>query len=191
MGWRTNMASFRGSELQNLSPFSALYPLYCRVFFGGGAQIIINQKEQKQWRLMGRAGGSRPVVVRDVRCHGRVRSRAVLCWGQRRLDSSLLNKSDGLPHASIHAGLCPGWASCAHLNAHFVAVRKHRFSIRSLMPVWNLRVKSLSNLSSNKFRILFKNKNKKAHKPPHFSIIANKHITYHREVMKNYETGWR
>lgn len=59
------------------------------------AWIIINQRDCSQHRLMMRAGGSRPVVVWDVRWGGRVRSGTDICRGQRRLDSRP-SKSDSL-----------------------------------------------------------------------------------------------
>lgn len=59
------------------------------------AEITINQRDCSRHRLMMRAGGSRPLVVWDVRWGVRVRSGTDLCWGQRTLDSGL-SKTDSL-----------------------------------------------------------------------------------------------
>lgn len=100
------MASHKWLKHQHLSPFLAPHLLSQ----SPSAQIIINQRGRSRHRLMARAGGGRPVVVRDVRCDVRVRSRADLCWGQRRMDSGLPKNDCLISLAQCvterHSGIC-------------------------------------------------------------------------------------
>lgn len=60
----------------------------CPGALGHGSSLIRSARGGTDWWRG--AGSGRPVVVWDVRCDGRVRTGAALCWGQRRMDSSLL-----------------------------------------------------------------------------------------------------
>lgn len=77
---------------------------------------------------MMRAGGGRSVALEMLGETVRVRSRADLCWGQRRLDSSL-EKSDGTGY--IH-GLCVCERQLGCTDCLFVTVQVSRVASKDI-----------------------------------------------------------